>query len=77
MKAHIGLDADSGLVHTLIGTAANAPPMWTPAQRLLPGDEKQVYGDAGYQGVEEREERKTAAAWQVAMRPGTRIYLHA
>ncbi len=55
MKAHIGVDAQSGLVHTLIGTAANVHDV-TQAQALLHGDETDVLGDAGYQSVEKREE---------------------
>ena len=50
MKAHIGVDAESGLVHTLIGTAANVNDV-TQAQALLHGDEKEAFGDAGYQGA--------------------------
>lgn len=48
MKAHIGVDAESGLVHTVVGTAANANDV-TQAQALLHGDETDVFGDAGYQ----------------------------
>jgi IS5 family transposase len=55
MKAHIGVDAQSGLVHTLIGTAANVHDV-TQAQSLLHGEETDVFGDAGYQDVEKREE---------------------
>ena len=47
MKVHIGVDAQSGLVHTLIGTAANVHDV-TQAQALLHGDETDVFGDAGY-----------------------------
>ena len=54
MKAHIGVDAQSGLVHTLIGMAANVHDV-TQVQVLLHGDETDVLGDAGYQGVEKRE----------------------
>ena len=50
MKAHIGVDAQSGLVHTLVGTAANVSDV-TQAQALLHGDETVAFGDAGYQGV--------------------------
>lgn len=39
MKAHIGVDADSGLVHTVIGTAANVNDV-TQAAGLLPDKEK-------------------------------------
>lgn len=55
MKAHIGVDAASGLTHTVIGTAANVSDV-TQAQSLLHGDETDVFGDAGYQGIEKREE---------------------
>jgi len=72
MKAHIGVDADSGLVHAVVGTAANVHDL-TPVDELLHGDETQVHTDAGYQGVDKREELKHhSVQWQVAMRPGKR-----
>ena len=72
MKAHIGVDADSGLVHTVIGTAANVNDV-TQAAGLLHGKEKQAWGDAGYQGVDKRQELQgSKTKWQVAMRPGKR-----
>lgn len=72
MKAHIGVDAQSGLVHTLVGTPANVHDV-TQAQALLHGDETDVFGDAGYQGVEKREENlELPVTWHVAMRPGKR-----
>ena len=72
MKAHIGVDANSGLVHTVIGTAANVHDV-TQAQSLLHGEETDVFGDAGYQGVEKREENlETPVDWHIAMRPGKR-----
>jgi IS5 family transposase len=52
MKAHIGVDAQSGLVHTLIGTAANVHDI-TQAQALLHGDETDAFGDAGLPGRRE------------------------
>lgn len=70
MKAHIGVDADSGLVHTVIGTAANVADV-TQAHALLHGAEKSGHGDAGYQGVEKRPEiiaRAPGVRWQVAVR---------
>jgi IS5 family transposase len=67
MKAHIGVDADSGLVHTVIGTAANVNDV-TQGHALLHGEESMVFADAGYQGVEKRDEA-TGVAWHVAMRP--------
>jgi IS5 family transposase len=70
MKVHIGVDADSGLVHTVIGTAANVNDV-TQGHGLLHGDEKIVFADAGYQGASKRPEA-TGVPWQVAMRPGKR-----
>ena len=55
MKAHIGVDAHSGLVHTVTGTSANVADI-TQAHLLLHGKEKNGHGDAGYLGVEKRAE---------------------
>ena len=72
MKVHIGVDAQSGLVHTLIGTAANVHDV-TQAQALLYGDETDVFGDAGYLGVEKREENlEFPVTWHIAIRPSQR-----
>ena len=72
MKAHIGIDARSGLVHSVIGTAANVHDV-TQAQALLHGEETDVFGDAGYQGVEKREENLALPVnWHIALRPGKR-----
>ena len=53
MKAHIGADADSGLVHTAIGTSGNVHDV-RQENSLLHGQEQFGFGDAGYQGVDER-----------------------
>lgn len=72
MKAHIGVDAHSGLVHTLVTTAANVNDV-TQAHQLLHGEEAVAFGDAGYQGVEKREENQgSPVKWFVALRPGKR-----
>lgn len=71
MKAHIGVDADSGLVHTVIGTAANVNDV-TQAQALLHGEEREGFGDAGYQGAEKRSEAQGKVRWNIALRPGKR-----
>ena len=70
MKAHIGADAESGLVHTVIGTAANVNDV-TQGHGLLHGGEDVVFADAGYQGAMNRPEA-TGVTWHVAMRPGKR-----
>ncbi len=71
MKAHIGVDADSGLVHTVRCTSGNEHDI-TQAHRLLHGHEQSVWADAGYQGVEKRPGADPAVTWHVAMRPGKR-----
>ena len=70
MKAHIGVDADSGLVHTVIGTAANVGDV-TQGHALLHGQEQVVFADAGYQGAPKRDEA-TGVHWHIAIRPGKR-----
>jgi IS5 family transposase len=74
MKAHIGVDADSGLVHTVIGTSANVNDL-NVAGALLHGEEQTAFGDAGYQGVHKREEAQ-GPDWHVAMRRGKRKKLN-
>ena len=72
MKSHIGVDADSGLVHCVVGTAANVNDV-TQAHKLVHGEETDVFADAGYQGVSKREETQDIdATWHIAMRPGKR-----
>ena len=54
-KAHIGVDKESGLVHTVKVTAAKEHDV-TVTSELLTGDEEEVYGDSGYLGAEKRPE---------------------
>ena len=54
-KAHIGVDKESGLVHTVKVTAANEHDV-TVTSELLTGEEEEVYGDSGYLGAEKRPE---------------------
>jgi IS5 family transposase len=71
MKAHIGADVESGLVHHVHGTAANVADV-TQVDKLLHGEENAVYADAGYTGVEKREEHENREVnWQVAARRST------
>ena len=74
MKAHIGVDADSGLVHTVVGTSANVNDV-TQGHALLHGEEVEVFADAGYQGADKRPEA-TGVKWHIAMRPGKRKVLN-
>ena len=55
MKCHIGVDAGSGLVHTMTVTAANEHDI-TETAKLLHEDDRVVYGDSGYLGVQKRPE---------------------
>ena len=72
MKAHIGVDAKSGLVHAVIGTAANVSDV-SQTHALVHGEESDVFGDAGYQGVEKRPEHQGSTAdWHIAMKRGKR-----
>lgn len=72
MKAHVGVDMATGLVHTVVGTSGNVADV-TQAHALLHGGETAVLGDAGYQGVGKREENAgKEIAWHTAMRPGKR-----
>ena len=59
-------------MHSVVGTAANVNDV-TQASKLLHGEETDAWGDAGYQGVDKREEFKDSPVrWEVAMRPGKR-----
>ncbi len=72
MKAHIGADRDSKLVHTMVVTAANVADV-TKTAELLQGRETQVHADAGYTGVEKREEitaLNRTIDWQIAGKRG-------
>jgi IS5 family transposase len=71
MKAHIGVDADSGLVHTVRGTSGHVADI-TEGNSLLHGEETDVFADAGYQGAHKRPDAKPGVHWHVAMRPGKR-----
>lgn len=71
MKAHIGADSESGLVHSVVGTAANVADV-TQVDKLLHGEENLVSGDAGYTGVEKRAEHaRRSVIWQIAARRST------
>ena len=75
MKVHIGVDKDTGLIHSVETTAANVHHL-TPAAELLHGEEEVVYADAGYQGFDQRKEMEgIKAKFRIAMRPGKRRVL--
>ena len=68
MKAHIGVDTDSGLVHTVVTTSANEADVEV-VDELLRGKESSVHADAGYTGADKRVIRKNLT-WQIAVKRG-------
>ncbi|CAM3494610.1 transposase fragment, IS5 [Cupriavidus taiwanensis] len=74
MEGHIGVDAESGLAHTVRGTAGNVNDV-VEANSLLHGEETDAFGDAGYQGVEKRPDARAGVNWHVAKKPGKRRVL--
>lgn len=73
MKAHIGVDAASGLVHTMVTTPAHVADIEKTTE-LLHGKEEMVYADAGYTGIEKRDHVKdkwSQVTWLVPKRRGS------
>lgn len=68
MKAHIGVDVESGLVHTVTCTAANVADV-NEVANLLHGKEKTVHADAGYTGAEKRAPKR-GRTWHIAAKRG-------
>ena len=65
-KAHIGVDAESGLVHSTTTTAAKVADI-TATANLLHGEEEAVFADAGYTGAEKRADLKDRQVkWYIA-----------
>jgi IS5 family transposase len=70
MKAHIGVDVASGVVHTLTGTAANEADINQMAA-VLHGREEAVFADAGYTGADQRPEHADReVSWNIAIKRG-------
>jgi IS5 family transposase len=68
MKAHIGVDVASGVVHTLTGTAANEADINQMAA-VLHGREEAVFADAGYTGADKRPEHADRdVSWNIAIK---------
>src|SRR3989338_2169785 len=68
MKAHIGSDAKSGVVHHLITTAAKAHDR-VALQHLLHGNEKSIFGDKAYGKKEAKQQaRADGVFWGIADR---------
>ena len=71
MKCHIGVDIESGLVHTVRGTSGAVNDVTEANSLVRPGD-REVYADAGYRGADKRPDARAGVAWNIAMRPGKR-----
>ena len=70
MKAHIGVDVASGVVHTLTGTAANEADI-NQVAAVLHGRESDVFADAGYPGTQKRPEHAgREVSWNIAIKRG-------
>lgn len=74
MKCHAGVDAGSGLVHTIEVTAANVHDI-NVTDTLIREDDEIVYGDSGYIVIEKREEIQrdkhlSAIDYRINRRPG-------
>jgi IS5 family transposase len=74
MKAHIGVDAGTGYVHSVTCTAANVHDL-DEAANLVRADDEVVYCDAGYQGAQKRpeftgDEQLSQIEWRIAARKG-------
>ena len=68
MKAHVGVDVASGVVHTVVGTAANEADINQTAA-LLHGQEKDIFADAGYTGADKRPEHEDRdVCWNIAIK---------
>jgi len=74
-ESHVAVDESLGFILSLTTTPANVPDI-TQADQLLHGNEKRVWGDAGYRGIEKRDEHaEQNADWLIACRPGVRSKL--
>lgn len=68
----IGIDSNSGLVHTVVSTAGNEADV-SHADRFLHWQERHALGDSGYQGVDKRAQAQSShVTWHIAMRKGLR-----
>jgi IS5 family transposase len=71
MKAHTGVDADSGVVHTVGSSSANEHDK-TRMESLLSGEEKAVFGDKGYYDEKKKKEARRAGIFWGVLDKGKR-----
>ena len=74
MKAHIGVDAESRLVHAIRGSSGKVNDV-VEGNPLLNGEEAEVFADAGYQGADKWPRATDDVRWNIAMPPGKRAAL--
>jgi IS5 family transposase len=68
MKAHIGVDNKSGLVHSVVCTTASVHDS-KMADDLLHGDEREIYGDKAYCDEKRRQAfRAKGVRWRVSLK---------
>lgn len=66
LKAHIGVDARTGVTHSLTTTSANVHDL-NQAEHLLHGEEAFVFSGSGYRGAEKRDALKEVKVdWYIA-----------
>jgi IS5 family transposase len=69
LKAHIGVDARTGLTHSLSTTVINVHDI-TETEKLLHCEENFIFADSGYRGTQKREELKSIKTdWLIAKMP--------
>lgn len=71
MKCHIGVDIESGLVHTVKVTSGAVNDV-IEADSPLRDSDREVYADADYQCVGKRADAKVDVTWSIATRPAKR-----
>jgi IS5 family transposase len=75
MKMHVGVDDVAGIVHTVETTPANEHDL-NVADKLLHGDEKRVWADAGYRGIRKRDAHKDRKVdWHISVGPGRQRHM--
>ena len=75
MKVHAGVDAGTGFVHTIEGTAANVHDS-VMAHKLVRADDEVMYGDSGYLGIDKQEavvndEHLSKIDYRINLRPSS------
>ena len=75
MKVHAGVDAGTGFVHTIEGTAANVHDS-AMAHKLVRDDDEVMYGDSGYLGIDKQEvvtndEHLSKIDYRINLRPSS------